>query len=62
MSKRRRGVSKRWIVDVKKRRNAGGPRTRREGTIENRSALKYGLWPIDGILIFAMDWSSVHVC
>lgn len=38
-SKRTRGALKRWIVDVKKRRNAGVLRTRREGMIVNRSAV-----------------------
>lgn len=38
VSRRRRGASKRWIVDVRKKKNAGGSRTRREGMTVNRSA------------------------
>lgn len=39
VSKRTRGALKRWIVDVKKRRNVGVLRMRREGMIVNRSAV-----------------------
>lgn len=49
-SKKKRGVWRRWIVDVKRRRNAG--RTRREGTIVSRS--------VSGIIFTAIKASETR--
>lgn len=40
MSRKRSDASKKWIAGVKKKKSAGVLKMRRDGTIENRSALK----------------------